>query len=787
MSISRPAGLTAAAIIAFHASTTVSAAGSDQASTSESSGLSEIVITAEKRASTIQETPLSISAVSGEQLLNQGITTIEDVTRNVPGLSMRTAGPGQSEYEARGLASNGGNSPTVGFYLGDVPLSPPALAQIGKVVVDPDLYDLDRVEVLRGPQGTLYGASSMGGTIRLVLPEPQLQKFSASGDLVGSGTDGGGGNGAANGMLNLPIGGIAALRVVASDEDRSGWIDRTVLNPFPPDTPLAAGPPYVRGDVTAAPVASVAKDVNGEHLASGRVDLLVQPNDVFSVDVLALEQHMQMGGYDQYDVPPGANYLTHYEAYPFAESVNDQVSVFSLTLKARLPYFDITSATGYWNRSETQWQDASESTSQFIVPSFPPGTVPNILYFPYQETDLSHQFSEELRLSSNNSDTVHWVGGVFYSRLRSTWIEYTANPAVATLTPPGVNPSGTVFAADNPYELEQSAAFVDGSWKFTDAWQAEAGLRYFHYTTSAHNNEWGYYGFPNTFASNPNPPGTSAAASGLNPRFDLSYLPGKDLTVYGSIAKGFRPGGANMAVPPALCGAAPIKFDPDTVWDYELGEKARLLEGRLQLNADVFYIHWNDVQQTALLACGYQYMTNAGTGRSYGPELELEARLTDHWLLSLNGTINNSYITSPTPTYAAYAATSYNFASCPTASNCSIPILNVPKQTGMAALEFGTPAFGGRITARLMDSYVGYQIDTSFSTVELPGYNIVSFRAGYRPDSGRWSASLFANNLTNKEPWLSANNTSFQFNIPELIRVSTLQPLTIGAQFDFKF
>jgi iron complex outermembrane recepter protein len=201
----------------------------------------------------------------------------------------------------------------------------------------------------------------------------------------------------------------------------------------------------------------------------------------------------------------------------------------------------------------------------------------------------------------------------------------------------------------------------------------------------------------------------------------------------------------------------------------------------------VFYIHWNDVQQTALLACGYQYMTNAGSGRSYGPEIELEARLTNHWLLSLNGTINNSYITSPTPAYAAYASSSYNFASCPSASNCSIPILNVPKQTGMAALEFNTRAFDGRITARLTDSYVGYQIDTAFSTVELPGYNIMNFRVGYAPDGGRWTAALFANNLTNKEPWLSANNTSFQFNIPELLRVSTLQPLTIGVQFDVRF
>ena len=350
-----------------------------------------------------------------------------------------------------------------------------------------------------------------------------------------------------------------------------------------------------------------------------------------------------------------------------------------------------------------------------------------------------------------------------------------------------MNPDGVVFAAHNPYELEQSALFADGSYQFADAWRAEAGVRWYRYQTHAFNNEWGYYGFPNTFAPSPNPPETSASANGFNPRFDLSYLPSKNLTVYTAIAKGFRPGGANMAVPPQLCGAAPTSFDPDTVWDYELGEKARLAEGRLQLNADVYYIHWNNVQQTALLACGYQYMTNAGTGRSYGPELELDARLTEHWLLSLNGTITDSYITSPTPAFAAYAVANYNYESCRNVADCTVPILNVPKQSGAAALEYQTAAFGGRITARFTDSYVGTSTDTSFSTVVLPGYNIMNFRVGYSTSSGRWSLALFANNLTNKTPWLSANNTSFQFNIPQLIRVSTLQPLTAGAQLDLRF
>ena len=134
--------------------------------------LQQVVVTAETYTSTAQSTPISISAVTGTELESRGITSLEEVARDVPGLSMRSAGPDQTEFEARGIASNGGNSPTVGFYLGDIPLSPPAMGQIGKVVIDPDLYDLDRVEVLRGPQGTLYGASSMGGTIKLLPNQP---------------------------------------------------------------------------------------------------------------------------------------------------------------------------------------------------------------------------------------------------------------------------------------------------------------------------------------------------------------------------------------------------------------------------------------------------------------------------------------------------------------------------------------------------------------------------------------------------------------------------------------
>src|ERR1700720_289105 len=162
--------------------------------TARGDALEEIVVTAEKRSSTVQDTPISMTAMSGDLMQQEGISDLTGVVQAVPGISVRTAGPGQTELEMRGLSSSGGSAPTVGFYLDDYPLTPPAAALNGKVVIDPDLFDLNRVEVLRGPQGTLYGSGSMGGTIRLIPNEPDLQKMEGNVDTLISGTQGGGAN-----------------------------------------------------------------------------------------------------------------------------------------------------------------------------------------------------------------------------------------------------------------------------------------------------------------------------------------------------------------------------------------------------------------------------------------------------------------------------------------------------------------------------------------------------------------------------------------------------------------
>jgi iron complex outermembrane receptor protein len=745
-------------------------ADSANSTTSSSSGLQEITITAEKYRSTVQDTPISISAISGNQLMAAGIATVESAALEVPGISMRSAGPGQTEYEARGLASNGGAAPTVGFYLDDVPLSPAATSQNGKVVIDPDLYDINRIEVLRGPQGTLYGAGSMGGTVRVITNEPELRTFDASAQATLSNTQGGDLNGGGNAMLNIPIGDEAALRIVGSDSHRSGWINRVVLNPFPEDTSTT------RGDVLHAPVQQVVPKVNTEDLNGGRASLLWKPDDQWSVNVMAFYQRLTMGGYDEFDSPPGAGYIAHYAAFNISEPISDTAQIYSAKISGNLGFADLTSETAYWKRQEAQTQDSSESLS------YANGVYPYVS-LPFTEKDTTRQFSQELRLSSRNAGRARWLVGGFYSDLNDVLYDYVANVYFGS---PG-NPAGIVGEFNNPYRIQQLAAFANGSYKITRSLKFSAGVRWFRYISRYRQQEWGY---DTASLTVPAPAETRASNNGIIPRFDLSYSPNETLTTYLSASKGFRPGGANLLVPPPsvppYCSAgAPTSFGPDTVWDYEVGEKTKLLGGRLSINGDVYYNDWSRIQEVLLLGCGYEYNDNAGNGRAFGPELEVGARLTPKWSVFAAPAYTDANVTHPSLALASMLVGSTS--SCQAVSSCSLPILNVPKETASLTLVYTTTLMKDYgLTARVGDYFVGPSYDEAYYFgIPLPSYNIVNARVGVFGD--KWSADLFADNVTDKVAELTANNTSFQVNIPTLIRYSTNQPRTYGLEVNYHY
>jgi iron complex outermembrane receptor protein len=741
--------------------------------------LEEIVVTAEKRSSTIQDTPISISAVSGAQLQQEGIVDITGVLHDVPGISARTSGPGQTELEMRGLSSSGGSSPTVGFYLNDYPLTPPAAALVGKVVIDPDLFDLNRVEVLRGPQGTLYGSGSMGGTVKLVTNQPSLKQMEATVEAFGSSQAGGGFNRGGSLMFSAPlVSDVLAMRVVLTDKTNAGFIDRVVLSPFPvPTGPGPCGPGWpgcVRGDVVGTPPAQVIPRANGERLQGGRVEFLAKPSEALTIDAMAMYQKISLDGYSEYDAPPGTEpRIAHYQPFNLGEPFSDIFRLYGLTLTYELGFAQLTSATAYYSRTESQNQDDSEAL--YSVQGLFGVAQPQFFQIPFNETDTTEQYSEELRLASSGGGRLQWIAGAFFAHFKSVFEEYNASvPFVAYVAGSTAgNPLGLIYQAHNPYHIKQEAVFGETTYALTDALKLTTGLRWYKFDSDADEETAGLATGSGTAAQTLN--SFSTSNTGLNPKATLSYEHEHDLTVYATIARGFRPGGINQQIPASLCTLTTETYGPDSIWNFEVGEKAKLLDNRLVVNADVYYIKWKQVQQVVNQNCGYPLTENAGDAASYGPELEITARVTPELVITLAGAYTHAALTSVSP-----------FLAQNTAINSGTPILNVPKYTESASVTYTRPlSEQTQLVARVSNSYVGPSTDIAYTYETLSPYNLVAARVGLVTD--RWSAFLFGDNLTNKHAELSVNTSSFAWQAPSLVRTATNRPRTIGLDVVFHF
>ena len=737
-------------------------------------GLEEIVVTAEKRDSTVQKTPISMTAISEAEIQARGLEDFRSIAQETPGISMKTSGPGQTEFEMRGLDATGGFSPTVGFYIDDAPLTAPAQAAQGKVVVDPDLYDLNRVEVLRGPQGTLYGAGSMGGTIKLVTNAPQLNTFSVSAQSKESGTDGGGFNYGGSAMMNLPITqDVAAIRFVGTYKYTSGWIDRVVANPFP----LETNGGLTRGNVLAAPVQARYSDVNWEELEGGRVSLLLKLGDDLTVQAGLMHQKISTGGPFTIDDPPG-NVLAHYQPFDIAEPLEDNFTLYTLTIKYHFDGADLTSATAKWNRHDEQTQDISETIQSLLgLPSF---------YIPeggagpgsQEETDFSSQASEELRLASNGDGRFQWIGGLFFSDFNSNT---TSLSNYAGLEP--IFGTSDLISVGEPINVTQRALFGETSYKLTDQLKATVGLRYYSYSSTEETINGG-------IASIAGGPGTvlefgRADDKGFNPKVNFAYTVNDDVLLYTTAAKGFRPGGPNSPVPlsgPAQCltgpgnlqslglNAAPNQFNPDTVWSYEIGEKARALGNTFQINSDIYYESWNNVQQLVDPSCGFSFTANAGSATVYGSEIEIAANLSSSWTVTESVGLTHA---------------TFNDTVLATNTVKGQKLLDVPNVTDNTSVIYSTPVSAAyNFSVRGTYTYVGPMQDITYVRNDLPGYSLVNARAGVTSD--RFSAFLFCDNVTNKLAILT-NNVAQTVNIPSVNRWVTNQPRTIGVDFSIRY
>jgi iron complex outermembrane recepter protein len=626
------------------------------AATAEARGdsLQEIVVTATKRESTIETTPISITAITGQELQDRGITDMQSIVQSVPGVSMRTSGPGQTELEMRGMTSSGGNSSTVGFYLDDVPLTSPSSAQNGKVVIDPNLYDLNRIEVLRGPQGTLYGSGSMGGTIKLVPNAPDPGAFASSGELILGHTSGGDTpNHTENGMVNLPLGDTTALRIVGSLENLSGWINRIVI--AYPDFPAPVNA-TTRGNVAAAPVAQTNRDVNNENLRTLRVSMLFKPVDELSIEPSFMYQELTQGGLNLIDSQPGT--VANYQPYNIPEPFEDRIDLAALNAQYHFGFADLTSTTSKWNRDENLRQDGTEQIATVLgAPIYPAfggsgATAPTPV-----EDDESNQWSEEVRLTSSGDTAFKWLVGYFYQDFTSYWNLYVFTPYSAL---PGT--FNDAFTQIQPTTILQNSVFGELSYTFLDQFTATAGARRYYYHGTVNTAVSGWLSSSGTTSNAYFM--TQERDQGVTPKFNLSYQLDKDMLLYTTVAQGFRPGGGNQPIPTSgalgtQCltnleaiglTSAPLGFKPDKVWSYEVGEKFRDSEGRLTVNSAAYFENWQHIQQNIPLECGFPFTGNAGDAHIYGAELEVNALLLPGLVASASGSWNHAeYIANAVP------------------------------------------------------------------------------------------------------------------------------------------
>lgn len=743
-----------------------------------------VTVTATKRASTVQDTPISITALTGADIQDRGLPDFAAIVQSVPGVSMRTSGPGQTEIEMRGMTSAGGNSSTVGFYLDDIPLTAPANAQNGKVVIDPALYDLNRVEVLRGPQGTLYGSGSMGGTVKLVPSAPDLAKFATSAEFSPSFTDGGGFNHGENAMVNLPFGaGTAALRLVGSESHDSGWIDRVVI--AGQQFPLETNDLSKRGNVAVAPVADRYSDVNNAQHIAARASLLWKPIDELSINPFFLYQRVYQDGLSQIDSDPGTD--AHYQPFDTPETYSDRISIGSFNVTYNFNWFDVTSTTSRWVRKTQLHQDGTEqiqwalSTPDAILPFYVNQggigpTDPTSV-----ENDSSSQTSEEIRLTSSGDTDFKWLIGYFYQKFQSCYCEKVPIPGAADALG-----TGNGFTQEQTTHIDQRAVFGEISYRFTHQFTGTVGLRRYSYHSRV---DTAVSGFLSSTGSDEIAMSTVPESNqGINPKFDLSYTINKDLLVYATAAKGFRPGGGNQPIPTAgtlgdTCEAnlqanhgtaefvpAPLQFGPDTVWSYELGEKLRTSDGRVTINSAVYFERWGGTQQNVPLPCGYPYTANAGVAHIYGAEVELNAVVLPGLTFSAN---------------AGYTHATFAVGSLEAGISEGTHVQDIPEHTLSTALVYRHPLINElTLAAHVENNYVGRRTDVTYALNNLPSYDLTNVRVGVESD--QWSVMLFARNVTNERAVLT-NASQINLNIPTFNRQVITQPATFGFDLAYHF
>ena len=773
-----------------------------------STELEAITVTAEKRSESEQTVPLSMTIFSGAALQEKSINTFFDYATKVPNLAFAPTGDGVGTARTVSIRGISGDNVT-GFYIDDTPL-PDSL--------DPRVLDIDHIEVLRGPQGTLYGARSMGGVVRIITKEPNLNNFSA--DVHGgiSSTDHTNQpNYTGDGVVNIPlVQDHVALRLSGFYDTQAGYYKRSYC------TDPAAAMSGACTPLSATGITTV-DNVGELNTYGGAATLTVKLNDSVTITPRVMMQKATYNGFPiaDYLSMPGNGYgypvpsgpytlpnamqptnLTQARFFNIPEGGYDAWQLYSIGVHWKTGFGELVSSTAYFNRKVYETEDETDFVYAAItsgcdagaVAAGACGAVGTPQPGPISEEKRYQRFVQEVRFASDLPGPVQFVVGGFYSDFHGR-LPFSAFYPPATV--PGLDATigvqlsdipNLIFASDFYTEVKEPAAFGEVSYRPMEALKLTAGLRWYQVKTTAYGYEEGLAtgGGPSIVS----PPDTSTE-SGVNPKFEADYHINHDQMVYASASKGFRPGGIVPIVPPGQAGtpndcvAALHDIDPnitiadtrsfksDSLWNYEVGTKTSWLEHRLTFNAAAFYIKWDNIQQQILLPCGFQYRANAGAAVSKGGEMELHARPTEPLEVSLGIGYQNAKITQ-------------GGESSP--QQVGSPIYQVPDWTGNASAAYTTSLTSSWTMVTGADfSYVGRSFSANndpSNPRERGAYRLFNARLAFA--HGPTEIALVGKNLTNELANLG-DNRSIAAEVPGRPRLFVNQPRTLGVEFRQSF
>lgn len=737
-----------------------------QSADTQDKRLGEIIVTATKRGDeALQVVPVSIQAITGEALGNSGAVEFIDFAQRVPSLTFQDLGPGDKKYIIRGINSTG--AATVGAYYDEAVISADNRNDGGGRNADIRLYDIERIEVLKGPQGTLYGASSESGTIRIITKKPVADEVSGyiAGDI--SNTEKGGTNYGVNGAINLPIvEDKLAMRVVGWYIDNSGYIDATRI-------------PSGRLD-----------NINTDETSGGRASLRYTPTSDFSLTASATIQDTHSDGSSRF-TPPGSlsfgDAANGFPPVPGGDLINtdltrspydEQIEIYSLTGEYSFDLGSIVATTNYFDRDINFVFDSSPILFFFGVP------IPGITIQPQSR----RIWSNELRYASAFSGPLNFVIGGFYSKeksdfdvqvVRSNDFGEPRGPFSRLNSDDALsNPDGnTFFGRFDNNRLRQFAFFGEATFDFTSTLSGTVGARYFDSMLNSRQETTHPFG-----GFGPNPPGVLSnhdSDSKTTYKFNLNWKPNGEVLVYATAAQGFRVGGLNQADLPFASGI-PRGYDSDSLWNYELGTKLTLADGRVWVNGAVYHIDWSNIQVRALDSTGaFPFTTNAGSANVDGAELELTARVATGVTLNIGSSYQDANLTDDQPGPATGPRP-------PSLGLDGDKIPNVPKFISSVNLDVERP-----LTDTLnyvVHADVSYR-GSSHTTlgrerdpfdVRLESYALANLRIGIKNDL--WTLVAFARNIFDKRAQVDAISSD-----QDPLAFITVRPRTLGASVTRRF